>query len=205
MTVGTSRRQRADGVRSRQAILETAVALATVEGLHSLSIARLAEHAGMSKSGLFAHFESKEALQLAIIEQAAMTYARDIVGPAMAEADPVTRLSALLENFLAHVAKGSLPGGCFFASSTVEFDTRPGPIRDRLAGLQQAWHESLTAAYADAQSAGQLDEAVDPAQAAFELDAYLLLANNLFVLFGDPVHLDRARRGIAAHLALHSQ
>ena len=105
------RRQRADGARSRQAILKAAIELATVEGLDGLSIARLAEHAGMSKSGLFAHFNSKEDLQLATIDAAAEMFEREVTQPGMAAPPGIARIESQCEAFFSYLERGVLQGG----------------------------------------------------------------------------------------------
>src|SRR4051812_29852039 len=139
------RRQRADGARSRQAILTAATQLATVEGLDGLSIARLAEHVGMSKSGLFAHFTSKEDLQLATIDAAAELYNREVTQPGMAAPPGLARVESLCEAFLSYLERGVLQGGCFFIAAAAEFDAKPGPVKDRLRVV----YTSLIAALAD--------------------------------------------------------
>jgi len=123
------RRQRADGRRSRDAILDNAARLATVEGLEGLSIARLAEHTGMSKSGLYAHFTSKEELQLATIERAQEIFETEVLRPARTKPDGLRRLWALSDEFLSHLERNVFPGGCFFAAVGAEFDTHPGASR----------------------------------------------------------------------------
>jgi AcrR family transcriptional regulator len=193
------RRVRSDGARSRQAILETAVALTPLVGLEGLSIARLAEQAGLSKSGLFAHFGSKEELQLATIAAAAETFMAEVVTPALALPEPLARLQALCTNFLAHI-RDNLPGGCFFVAANAEFDTRPGVVRDRLTKLHTAWLRTLEAQYAEAQAAGVLSGEAEPDQAAFELNAYLHMANNMYVLYRDAAYLELARRSVANRL-----
>ena len=198
----STRRQRSDGVRSRRAILEASARLATTEGLRGLSIGGLAEHIGMSKSGLYAHFGSKEQLQLATIEAAAEIFNGDVVDPAVAAADPLGQLTALLENFLVHISSGRFPGGCFFAAAAADMDTHPGQVRERIAEFQSAWLAGLADLVGKAQSAGDLDAGEDPAQLAFELNALLLHANSSFVMFGDRAVLDRARAGIATRLRL---
>src|SRR5436305_752790 len=129
------RMRRSDGQRSRDAILREAGRLATVEGIAGLSISRLAGAVGMSKSGLFAHFGSKEDLQLATIEMAADLYAEHVVEPALSAPTGLDRLEQLAENFLRHVEEGLYPGGCFFASVAAEMDTHPGAVRDRAIQL----------------------------------------------------------------------
>src|SRR5437764_8761184 len=124
----TTRRRRSDGERSRNAILREAAQLATVEGLAGLSIARLAEAVGMSKSGLFAHFGSKEDLQLATIETASAIFDAEVIAPADQKTTPLEKIEMLCEQFLSHVERRVFPGGCFFASAAAEFDTHPGAV-----------------------------------------------------------------------------
>jgi AcrR family transcriptional regulator len=199
------RKKRADGERSRNAILREAARLATVEGLAGLSIGRLAEAVGMSKSGLFAHFGSKEELQLATIDTASAIFKEEVLDPAEAAQTGIERLRVLSERFLGHVEEGVFPGGCFFASVLAEMDTHPGPVRDRALQTVVDWTGRLAQAVKDAQAEGALDPDEDPDQLAFELDAYLLLANAMFVMAQDPEPLDRARRAIDRRLALSSR
>jgi AcrR family transcriptional regulator len=197
---GRDRRVREDGARSRRTILDAAAELATVEGLDGLSIARLAKKAGISKSGLFAHFGSKENLQLATIDAAWQTYQRQIIEPALRRTDPLARLRALCEGFLSLIGGDLFPGGCFFASATTEFDTRPGPVLTRLIALNDQWRQGLSDQIAAARTAGLLTDTIEPDQAVFDLNAYLHLANELYVLHHDPAYLDRARHSIDAYL-----
>lgn len=194
------RRVRSDGARSRVAILEAAVALTTVVGLDGLTIGTLAEQVGISKSGLWAHFRSKEELQLATIETAAEAFLRDVVRPALTQPDPLERLVALCDNFLTRLGADVLPGGCFFVSVNAEFDTRPGAVRDRLLELHTTWLHRLETQYAAAQAEGLLSADPAPEQAAFELNAYLHMANNMYVLYRDAAYLELARRSVANRL-----
>lgn len=193
-------RTRADGRRSRERILVAAAELATVEGIDGLSLGRLAGHLGMSKSGLFAHFGSKEELQLAAIDTAEAIFGEDVLAPTMAQPDGLPRLEALCEQFLSHVGRRVFPGGCFFASVGAELDTRPGPVRDRVAAVSRTWMTLLAETAAEAQRRGELDPAVEPAQLAFELNSLLLLGNAVFLLDGPEAGLERARRGVADRL-----
>ena len=195
------RATRSDGRRSRDAILREAAQLATVEGLSGLSIGRLAEAVGMSKSGLFAHFGSKEELQLATIETAGALFTEQVVEPASAAPTGIERLRELAERFLRHVEDGVFPGGCFFASVAAEMDTHPGPVRDLAVQVVDEWLGLLEAAARDAQAEGAIDPSEDAEQLAFELDAYLLLANAQFVAGRTSVPIDRARRAIERRLA----
>jgi AcrR family transcriptional regulator len=190
------RRRRSDGIRSREAILRQAATLATVEGIEGLSIGRLADAVGMSKSGLFAHFHSKEELQLATIETADAIFRAEVVDPALRAPPGIARLRALCEAFLAHLERGVFPGGCFFASVAAEIDTHPGLVHDRAMATVASWVSGLESAVAEAQAENALEAGTDPAQIAFELDAYLLLANAQYVATSDPAALDRARRAI---------
>jgi AcrR family transcriptional regulator len=195
------RRRRSDGERSRAAILREAAKLATVEGIDGLSIARLADAVGMSKSGLFAHFGSKEELQLATIETASEIFVEQVVVPASAATTGIERLRQYAELFLRHVESGVFPGGCFFSSVAAELDTRSGPVRDRAIEIQDAWLAGLEATIRDAQAEGAIDPSQDAAQLAFELDAYLLLANMQFVAKQDGLPMERARRALERRLA----
>jgi AcrR family transcriptional regulator len=196
---GRARRRRSDGERSRNAILREAAQLATVVGIDGLSIGRLADAVGMSKSGLFAHFGSKEELQVATVEAASALFTEQVIEPAHAAPTGLERLRQLADNFLRYV-EGVYPGGCFFASIAAEMDTRPGPVRDLAVQLTDEWLGQLEQAVRDAQAEGAIDAAEDPEQLAFELDAYMLMANALFVLREDPTQLDRARRALERRL-----
>lgn len=195
-----ARRPRSDGERSRQAILREAAQLATVEGLSGLSIARLADAVGMSKSGLFAHFGSKEELQLATIETASAIFNEEVVVPALDEPTGIGRLNALAENFLRHVEGRVFPGGCFFASVAAEMDTHPGPVRDCALELTEEWFARLVTAVRDGQAEGAIDPAEDAAQLAFEVDSYLLLGNAMFVAGEGSAAMERARLAIRRRL-----
>src|SRR5438046_10564022 len=157
------RKPRSDGERSRRTILDAAAKLATVEGLEGLSIGRLAEHIGMSKSGLYAHFGSKEELQLAAIETAGEIFAAEVVAPAEQAAMPLAKIEALCERFLSHVERRVFPGGCFFASAAAEFDTHPGAVKERIADFQRDWTDLLVQLVREAQAAGELRDE-DPHQ-----------------------------------------
>ena len=184
------------GQRTRAGILQHAVDLASLEGLEGLTIGRLAEELKMSKSGLFAHFGSKEELQLATIETADEIFRTEVVGVAHTAPPGIARVRALCEAFLAHLERGVFPGGCFFASVAAEIDTHPGPVRDRALATVAAWHSEIETAVEQAQQEGTIDSREDAGQIAFELDAYLLLANAQYVAAADPTTLDRARRAI---------
>jgi AcrR family transcriptional regulator len=194
------RRRRSDGERSRRAILDAAARLATVEGIDGLSIGGLAQTIGMSKSGLYAHFGSKEELQLATIAAAEEVFDADVVQPAMESRDGVPRVEALCERFLSHVERGVFPGGCFFASVAAELDTRPGPVRDRIAVFQSGWAELVASGLRAGQAQRELDPDASIEQLTFEINAMLAQANTLFLLQGSRNAFDLARRAIRDRL-----
>jgi AcrR family transcriptional regulator len=190
------RRRRSDGAQSHEAIIKEAARLATVEGIEGLSLARLADAVGMSKSGLFAHFKSKEELQLATIEAASKVFAEQVTEPASQAATALERLRLLVERYLAYLEVETFPGGCFFASTLAEMDTHPGPVRDRLVAFLAGWLGQLETAVHDAQAEGTLDPGEDPAQLTFEIEAALLLANAQYTVMRTPEPIERARRAI---------
>lgn len=184
------------GQVSRATILLAAAKLATLKGLEGLSIGDLAAEVGMSKSGLYAHFKSKEDLELATIETAVEIFDREVLQPAMSAPVGLARLRALVGSFLEHLERHVYPGGCFFAAVAIELDTRPGPARDRVLAVQQSWHSLLKQCLIDAQAAGEIKSDVDLTQATFEVGAMLLAANYSFVMLNDPFPLSQARSGI---------
>jgi AcrR family transcriptional regulator len=195
------RRTRADGERSYRMIVDTAARLATTEGLEGLSIGRLAQEVGMSKSGLYAHFDSKQDLQLAAIDAADELYTAQVVAVALEVPEGLARLQLLCERFLSYVKRGVFPGGCFFSSTAAEWDTRPGPVRDRVHAILSGWEQLLEATVVAAQQQGELARDLDPGQLVFEINAMLHEANGHYLLFGDAVALDRARKAIDDRLA----
>jgi AcrR family transcriptional regulator len=199
-TPGT-RRRRSDGERSRDAILSEAARLATLDGIEGLSLGRLADAVGMSKSGLFAHFGSKEELQLATIDAATTIYADIVIAPAQTAAPGVARLHAYTERFLGHVREGVFPGGCFFASAASELDAHPGKVRDRAMAVINGWLGLLESEVVAGQKGAEIDPSLDPAQLAFELDAYMFLANTQFVASRDEKALRRAHDAVESRLA----
>jgi AcrR family transcriptional regulator len=199
-SLSASRRRRSDGARSHGAILDEAARLATIEGIEGLSIARLADAVGMSKSGLFAHFRSKEELQLATIEAANDLFAKTVIEPADVASTGWERLRRLVDLYLRYLKVETFPGGCFFASTLAEMDMHPGPVRDRLVAFLGDWLGRLEAAVRDAQAEGAFDPDEDPAQITFEIEAALLLANAQYVVARTPEAIERARRAIERRL-----
>ncbi|MEU4834885.1 helix-turn-helix domain-containing protein [Streptosporangium sp. NPDC023615] len=163
--------RRLRGLRSREAILEQAVSLASVEGLNGLSLGRLATATGTSKSGFFSHWQDKEELQLDAVEWAVRQWTEAVVAPALEAPAGVRRLFALHEARLRFYSDGVLPGGCFFFSVQAEFDDRPGAVRDRVSRALHDWLGFIRRQVTEAVELGELAGSVDPAQLAYEIDA----------------------------------
>jgi AcrR family transcriptional regulator len=188
------------GERTRHAILTTAADLATQEGLETLSIGRLAEATGMSKSGLFAHFGSKEELQIAAVEHAAALFVDAVIAPARSAPKGLPRVWALCDHKLDYLEQQVFPGGCFFAATSVEFSHRPGPVRDRIEDMLRSWLSYLEHAVEQAQQAGELDRTLSAREITFELDSFAMAANWQYHLFGDASVFDAARRAVRERL-----
>ena len=177
--------RRPKGLKTRRAILRKAVNLASLEGLEGLTIGKLASALRISKSGLFAHFGSKEDLQCAVVDAARDIFVEKVVRPAY-EFRGLKRLRALCENWLSYGEGKVFPGGCFFSAASLEFDDRPGRVRDQIVVLMKKWLGSLEYAARDAQLTGELKKEVDVRQLAFELQALAMGANWSSRLFRDP-------------------
>jgi AcrR family transcriptional regulator len=176
------------GEQTRAAILDRAVDLASAEGLEGLTIGRLAAELRMSKSGLFAHFGSKRELQLATVEAAAERFRAAVIEPAMAAPDGAPRLRAMGERYLEHLDLYS--GGCFWGATSAEYDDRPGPVRDAVAGALEAWLGEL-------ERQAKIAGVADPERFAFELYAVVMGANSRYRLSGDPKVFEYAREALA--------
>jgi AcrR family transcriptional regulator len=176
--------RRPRGLKTRRAILRKAVNLASLEGLEGLTIGRLASTLRISKSGLFAHFGSKQDLQCAVVDDARDIFVEKVIRPAF-EFRGLKRLRALCENWLSYGREKVFPGGCFFSAASLEFDDRPGRVRDRIVELMKKWLETLEQAARQAQSAGEIRKDVDVRQLAFEIQALAMGANWSSRLFRD--------------------
>jgi AcrR family transcriptional regulator len=188
------------GERTRQGILDAAAKLATEEGLEPLSIGRLADETGMSKSGLFAHFGSKEELQLATVDHAASLFVAEVIEPARAAPRGLTRVWALCDHMLDYAERQVFPGGCFFAATSFEFNNRPGPVRDRIQEMIGSWLSYLEHAVEQAQEAGELNPEMSAREIAFQLDAFAQAANAQYQLFRNERVFDEARRAVRERL-----
>ncbi|GIE74108.1 TetR family transcriptional regulator [Actinoplanes philippinensis] len=188
------------GERTRSAVLEQALLLATVSGLDGLSLSQVADALGVSKSGLFAHWRSKEALQLAVIDQARRQWTELVIRPAMTAPAGVRRLWAVHDSRLAFYESGVLPGGCFFANAHFEFNARPGVVRDRLAAELTDWMTFLTGLAAEAVTIGDLPAGVDPGRLAYQIEALGVCAVMQSPVLGAETTCRQARNSLLEHL-----
>ena len=199
------RKQREDGLRTRKAILLEAVSLATVEGLEGLSIGGLAKALGISKSGLYAHFGSKQELQLATIEEADRIFHLEVIEPAMSASEGLPRLVALCDSFFDHLRRRTFPGGCFFAGAVLEMGTRPGPVKERIGAFQLSFIGLILEFAQKAQELGQLPPGEDLTLLVFELNGIILAANASFVMSSDPAMLEMAGRAVRRRLGVEAE
>ena len=186
------------GEETRHAILARAFELANVVGVSGLSIGRLAEATGLSKSGLFAHFGSKEALEVAVVEEASRLFVQEVMVPALQQPRGEPRIRALFEHWLAW---GQRPGGCFFVGASAELDDRPGPPRDALVQACKDWIDALGTAARIAVSEGHLRSDLDPEQFAFELYGIMMGSHTFSRFLREPGSIDRARTAFDRLLA----
>jgi AcrR family transcriptional regulator len=194
------RRSAAAVAETRTAVTRTAVDRASVDGLEGLTIGGLAGEAEMRKSSVFSLFGSKEELQLATLEAAVQHFRAAVWQPVAGEQPGLPRLLALCDSWLAYHQRESLPGGCFLTTATVEFDARPGPLRDAVADVMDLWLGALEREAAVAIDAGDLPRDTDPADIAFQLNALAAAASYGFQLKRDPKVFDRARRSMRSVL-----
>ena len=173
----------------RDAILERAVEVASEEGLEGLTIGRLSSELGLSKSGLFGHFGSKEELQLAAVDAASAIFVREVIEPALSEPEGAPRLRAFCDRWVGYLERKVFSGGCFFAAASAEFDGRPGPVRDKVVEGQEALLREL-------EKQAKLAGAEDPGQLVFEVYSLVQGANASYQLFEDEEAFARARRAI---------
>ena len=184
------------GERTRSAILDGAVKLASELGLEGLTLGRLADELELSKSGLFAHFASKENLQVETLERAAARFSEVVVRPALEAPAGERRLRALFDRWMEWPRRVRQPGGCIFVAAAAELDDRPGPARDRLVELQQEWRETLARVVRRGQEVGEFRAELDPEQVAFEIHGIGLAHHHAMRLLRDPKALEHARAAI---------
>ncbi len=196
----TSARALHKGQHTRAVILDAALGLASHMGLEGLSIGALAEVTQMSKSGVFAHFGSREELQIAVILEYHTRFEEEVFFPAVKQPRGLGRLHALFENWIRRVSV-ELDSGCIYISGAVEFDDRPGPVRDALASMVRTWHAALARAISMAIETGELHADTDPTQMLFELHGLILALHHDARFLRTPGALDRARAGFSRTLS----
>jgi AcrR family transcriptional regulator len=182
------------GASTRETILDAALAVASTDGLEGISIGSLARTVGLSKSGLFAHFGSKEELQVAVLRTAVDRFVADVIAPALKQPRGEPRVRALFERWLEWEKASFLPGGCPFLAASCELDDRPGPARDFLVQSQRDWLDAIATAVRIAVAEKHFAADVDPAQVAYELYAAALAFHQFHRLLGDPHAEDRFRQ-----------
>jgi AcrR family transcriptional regulator len=200
--VPTERKPRADGERTRDAILHAAVSLATVDGLEGLSIGNLAGALDMSKSGVYAHFGSKQDLQLATVDEAGRIFREEVIEPALAAAPGLAQLLAVCDAFFDYLERRTFPGGCFFAGAVLEMGTRPGPVKEQVAAFQDMFTGLIRQFTVTALERHELPADEDADVLTFELSGIILAANANFVLHGDPAALRMAKRVVRGRLGM---
>jgi AcrR family transcriptional regulator len=186
----------AEAARTREAIIDHAVGVASKEGLEGLTIGRLAGDRDMSKAGVIGHFGSKENLQLATLESAIEIFRREVWEPAEKHRPGIRRLRALCDAWVSYIERRVFPGGCFFAAAATEWDDRGGPVRDELAAEATRWRKVLGREIRTAVQDGDLPASTDPRQLAMELNGVVLILNHDLRLLHDPKAGERARRAM---------
>jgi AcrR family transcriptional regulator len=200
-TIGRKLQPMSKGAATKDRIIESALRTASVEGLEGISLGRLAADVGMSKSGLFAHFASKEELQIDVLEAASARFAEIVVKPAMQEPRGEPRVRSLFEHWLVWERHESLPGGCVFMHAAAELDDRPGPARDSLVSWQRQWLDLLARAARIAVDAGHFRADLDSALFAFQQLGLVLGYYHARRLLGDPLAEQHARQAFDALVA----
>ena len=192
------------GERTRAAILDEALRLVSKAGLDGLTIGTLADATGMSKSGLFAHFGSRDELLLAVLAHGQAQFGEVVFQPAMARPRGLPRLRAMFVNWLDWTESAELPGGCPMIGGAAEFDDKPGPVRDMLAGGQRSWIETLKRAVRQAIDQGQLGASTDPEQIAFEMFGIALVVHHHRRLLGYKKARERALTALDSLFRRHA-
>ncbi|MEU3644464.1 TetR/AcrR family transcriptional regulator [Lentzea sp. NPDC034063] len=190
------RRSVADTRETRQRILDRSLAIASSEGLEGLTIGRLATELGMSKAGLLGHFGTKEALQLAVVDQAAEVFLREVPRKVKQMPSGLPRLIDVCEAWVSYLEREVLPGGCFFTAATAEFDGRSGRVRDALAGMNALWRRDLRIHIRRAVSDGDLKLDTDVDQLIYEILGVMLALNHFLQLEHDSAAPRRARQAL---------
>jgi AcrR family transcriptional regulator len=200
--VPSERKQRADGERTREAIVSEAVKLATLDGLEGLSIGNLASALDMSKSGVYAHFDSKQDLQLATVDEAARIFEAEVIEPARGAPPGLAQVVALCDAFFGYLERRTFPGGCFFAGAVLEMGTRPGPVNERIGKFQATLTALIRQFIVTALEQHELPDDEDPDGLTFEISGMILAANSNFVLRQDLAALVMAKSVVRRRLGI---
>ena len=182
------------GQQTKAAIVDAALGLASQIGLEGLSIGALAEITSMSKSGVFAHFGSREELQISVVREYHERFEREVFYPAMQAPRGIPRLQAMFDNWMVQTSN-EIDSGCIYISGAVEFDDRSGPVRDALASSVTSWQSAVRRAVEQAQEEGHLQNGVDPLQVAFEIHGLILALHYEARFLKVPGAAERARQG----------
>ena len=188
------------GTATRQAVLDEAARVASRVGLSGLTIGSLAASTQLSKSGLFAHFQSKESLQLQLLDHTRARFIDLVIRPALAAPRGEPRMRELFRRWLAWDAE-ALPGGCLFVAASAEFDGQPGPVRDRLAQDQRDWLDTIAQVFRTGVAEGHFRPDADPVQFAYDLHGTMLAYHHASRLLDDPGAAARAARAFEALVA----
>jgi AcrR family transcriptional regulator len=188
------------GRQTKAAIVNAALGLASQIGLEGLSIGALAEVTGMSKSGVFAHFGSREELQISVIREYHDQFESEVFYPALSCARGLPRLQSLFDNWMQRTTT-EIDSGCIYISGAVEFDDRPGSVRDALASSVNTWQNALQRSVAQAQVEKHLTAKADPLQVAFEIHGLILALHYEARFLRNPGAADRARKGFSEIVA----
>lgn len=183
------------GQQTKQAIVEAALSLSSQVGLEGISIGAVAEATGRSKSGVFAHFGSREELQISVVREYFRQFEQEVFQPAMRESRGLPRLIALYDRWM-NVVANEMQFGCIFISGAVEFDDRPGPVRDALAESVTIWLSAVVRAIAQAQQEGHVQSEADVHQIAYEVHGLILAVHYEARFLKKPGSVDRATTGI---------
>jgi AcrR family transcriptional regulator len=195
------RRSKEHAARTRAAIVDRAVATASIEGLEGVTIGRLADDLGMSKAGVIGHFGNKVVLQQAALHQARAIFTAQVWDPAADKPRGLPRLSAICEAWIQHIVDSPFPGGCFMCTVATEWDARAGELREDVRAHWEQWLKVLAREAASARDAGDLPDDTDPRQLAFELNAIAMGLNQALQLFEDRRAPARARAAVNRILA----
>jgi AcrR family transcriptional regulator len=200
MSPAVTKSSQQKGQLTKAAIVDAALGLATQIGLEGLSIGALAEVMHMSKSGVFAHFGSREELQISVVREYHARFEEEVFFPVLQQARGLPRLRAMFQNWMMRTSV-EIDSGCLYISGAVEFDDRPGPVRDALAGSVRTWLAAMQRALVQAKEAGDLRADADEQQMAFEIHGLILALHYEARFLKTPGSLDRANTGFANILA----